>query len=75
MHAQELAMGAPDAAVALKKLAQVIDDPNARARTRLAAVQLLKMRLRWLQHLVEAPQTTLDLRKEIIETLRSYRRS
>lgn len=76
MDARELGMNVPtQAAVALKTLVQVIDDPNARARTRLDAIQMLKKRLLWLKRLIEAPQTTPDLRKEMIEALRSYRRS
>jgi hypothetical protein len=64
-----------DAALTLKTLTQVIDDPQARARTRLDAMQTLKQHLLWLTRLIEAPETPPDLRKEIIEALRTYRQS
>jgi len=62
------------AAVALELLVEVIDDPKAKARERLKAVRMLKMSLRWLQCIVEAQQTALDLRKDIADVLRSYGR-
>jgi hypothetical protein len=64
-----------DPAAALKLLLQVIDDPKARARTRLDAIHALKKHLLWLKDLIQAPQTPPDVRKEIIDALRIYRRS
>ena len=64
-----------DTALTLKTLVQVIDDPQVRARTRLDAVRALKKQLVWLKRLIEAPETAPVLRREIIEALRTYRRS
>jgi hypothetical protein len=63
------------AAVALRSLMDLIDDPKANVRIRLEAVQRLKKYLSWLGALVEAQQTASNVRQEIIEVLRSYRRS
>jgi hypothetical protein len=63
------------AAAALRSLIGVIDDPKAKARIRLEAMQRLKQRLAWLSGLVETQQTAPDVRQEIIEVLRNYRRS
>jgi hypothetical protein len=63
------------AAVALRSFVRLIDDPKAKARIRLEAVRRLKHYLSWLGALVEAQQTAPNLRQEIIEVLRSYRRS
>ena len=61
-------------AVALELLVEVIDDPKAKARERLEAVRMLKMSLRWLQDIIEAQQTAPNLRKDIMDVLRTYRR-
>jgi hypothetical protein len=63
------------AATVLRSLVRLIDDPKAKARIRLEAVQRLKQYLSWLGGLVEAQQTAPDVRQEIIEVLRSYRRA
>jgi len=63
------------AAAELRSLVRLIDDPKAKARIRLEAVQRLKQYLSWLNGLVEAQQTAPNVRQEIIEVLRSYRRS
>jgi hypothetical protein len=75
LNTQKFAPDMQDAALTLKTLVQVIDDPQAKARTRLDAMQTLKEHLIWLQRLIEAPETAPDLRKEMIEALRTYRRS
>jgi hypothetical protein len=75
LNTQNFAPDMQDAALTLKRLVQVIDDPQAKARTRLDAMQTLKEHLIWLQRLIEAPETAPDLRKEMIEALRTYRRS
>jgi hypothetical protein len=73
MTAEELWVEMPNgAADGLKLLVQVIDDPRAKATTRLEAVRLLKKRLLWLKHALEAPHTAPDLRSEIIAALRIY---
>ena len=75
MDEQQLSMGAPEhSGTTLQILEEIIDDPKARARTRLDALQKLKKHLLWLMELIEAPQTAPKLRKELIETLRSFRR-
>jgi hypothetical protein len=63
------------AAVALRSLMDLIDDPKANVRIRLEAVQRLKKYLMWLNSLVGARQTAPKLRQDIIELLRRYRRS
>jgi hypothetical protein len=63
------------AAAVLRSLVRLIDDPKAKARIRLEAVQRLKHYLAWLGGLVEAQQTAPDVRQEIIEVLRTYRQS
>ena len=76
MDEQLYALDSPnDTALTLKTLVQVIDDPQVRARTRLDAVRALKKQLVWLKRLIEAPETAPVLRREIIEALRTYRRS
>ena len=75
MDAQELAVKAPRYSLALELLVEVIDDPKAKARERLEAVQMLKKGLFWLKFLLEAQETAPDLRKDLIEVLRRYRRS
>jgi hypothetical protein len=76
MNAQEMAIDIPGrSAMALGLLVQVIDDPRAKSRERLQAARMLKTCLLWLNRLVEAQQTSPDVRKDIIEVLRSYRRS
>ena len=61
-------------AVALELLVDVIDDTKAKARERLEAMRMLKASLRWLQCIIEAKQTPPDLRKDVINVLRTYRR-
>jgi hypothetical protein len=63
------------AAETLGHLVRIMDDPTAKARDRLRAAQILKVYLLKLEHLLESQQTPLDIRKEIIEALRKYRRS
>jgi hypothetical protein len=76
MNAQEMAIDIPGrSAMALGLLVQVIDDPRAKSRERLQAARMLKTCLLRLNRLVEAQQTSPDVRKDIIEVLRSYRRS
>jgi hypothetical protein len=76
MDEQLYALDSPnDTALTLKTLVQVIDDPRVRARTRMDAVRALKKQLVWLKRLIEAPETAPVLRREIIEALRTYRRS
>jgi hypothetical protein len=62
-------------ATAITLLVEVIDDTTARSRERLQAARTLKMWLVSLQRLAESPQTSLELRKGIVEVLRAYRRS
>jgi hypothetical protein len=63
------------AAEALGHLVRIMDDPTAKARDRLRAAQILKVYLLKLERLLESQQTRPDIRKEIIEALRKYRRS
>ena len=62
-------------ATAITLLVEVIDDTTARSCERLQAARTLKMWLVSLQRLAESPQTSLELRKGIVEVLRAYRRS
>jgi len=62
-------------ATAITLLVEVIDDTTARSRERLHATRMLKMCLVSLQRLAESPETSLELRKGIVEVLRAYRRS
>jgi len=76
MNAHEMVIDIPGrSAVALDLLVQVMDDPRAKSRERLQAARMLKACLLWLNRLVEAQQTSPDLRRDIIEVLRAYRRS
>jgi len=76
MNAHEMVIDIPGrSAVALDLLVQVMDDPRAKSRERLQAARMLKACLLWLDRLVEAQQTSPDLRRDIIEVLRAYRRS
>ena len=63
-----------DTALTLKTLVELIDNPQASAKTRLNAVQTLKKQLISLKRLIEAQETPPEFRKDIIETLRNYRR-
>jgi len=63
------------AAESLGHLVRIMDDPTSKARDRLRAVQILKVYLLKLEHLLESQQTAPDIRKEITEVLRKYRRS
>jgi hypothetical protein len=63
-----------DTALTLKTLVELIDNPQASAKTRLNAVQTLKKQLISLKRLIEAQETPPEFRKDIIETLRTYRR-
>ena len=63
------------AALALRSLVEIIDDPKAKARVRLEAVQRLKQYLIWLNCLVAARHTAPKVRQEIIDVLRRYRQS
>jgi hypothetical protein len=76
MNAHEMAVDIPGrSAMALDLLVQVMDDPMAKSRERLQAARMLKTCLLWLNRLAEAQQASPDLRKDIIEILRAYRRS
>jgi len=76
MNAHEMVIDIPErSAVALDLLVQVMDDPRAKSRERLQAARMLKACLLWLNRLAEAQQTSPDLRRDIIEVLRAYRRS
>ena len=63
-----------DPALTLKTLVELIDNPQASAKTRLNAVQTPKKQLISLKRLIEAQETPPEFRKDIIETLRTYRR-
>ena len=63
------------AAEALGHLVRIMDDPTAKARDRLRAAQILKVYLLKLERLLKSQQTAPDIRKEITEALRKYRRS
>jgi hypothetical protein len=63
-----------DPALTLKTLVELIDNPQASAKTRLNAVQTPKKQLISLKRLIEAQETPPEFRKDIIETLRPYRR-
>jgi len=75
MDEQLYALDPPnDTALTLKRLAELIDNPQASAKTRLKAVRTLKKQLISLKRLIEAQETPPDIRKDVIETLRNYRR-
>ena len=76
MNTLEMAVDIPSRfATAIALLVEVIDDRTARSRERLQAARMLKMCLVSLQRLTESPQTSPELRKDIVEVLRAYRRS
>lgn len=77
MNAQDIAaVDIPGrSAIALGLLVAVMDDPGAKSGERLKAARMLRICLLWLNRLVEAQQTSPDLRKDIIQVLRAYRRS
>ena len=73
---QEMAAELPKRfAMAIPMLVKIMDDPAAKSRERIQAARLLKKCLAALQRLAESQQTSPELRKNIIEVLRSYRRS
>jgi hypothetical protein len=59
----------------LRLLVNVIDDPTEKSRERLRAARNLKTCLASLQTVLESEQTSPELRKDIVEVLRAYRRS
>jgi hypothetical protein len=59
----------------LCNLVQIIDDQTAKARDRLNAVQMLKRFLRGLERLLRSQGMAPDVRKDIIDILRKYRRA
>jgi septum formation topological specificity factor MinE len=63
------------AAVALGILTKIIDDQTAKARDRLDAVQMLKRFLLGLERLLRSQDMAPDIRKDIIDILRKYRRA
>jgi hypothetical protein len=76
MIEQGLANGSPQrAAAALEPLAKLIDDQTAKARDRLNAMQTLKSCLLELERLLQSQDTAPDIKKDIIDALRKYRRS
>jgi hypothetical protein len=62
-------------ATLLGLLVDVIDSPTARSRERLRAARTLKKCLASLQRVLESGQTSPQLRKDLVEVLRAYRRS
>jgi hypothetical protein len=74
--AADLAIDLPSRfATLLKLLVDVIDNPQARSRERLRAARMLKTCLASLQRVLEWRQTSPELRKDLVEVLRVYRRS
>ena len=63
------------AAVAVGLLTKIIDDQTAKARDRLDAVQMLKRFLLGLERLLRSQDMARDIRKDIIDILRKYRRA
>jgi hypothetical protein len=63
------------AAEALTHLVQIIDDQTAKARDRLNAMQMLKRFLLGLERLLRSQDMAPDIRKDIIDILRKYRRA
>lgn len=63
------------AVAALEPLAKIIDDQTAKARDRLNAMRMLKKNLLELQRLLQLPDTPPDIKNEIVDALRKYRRS
>ena len=71
-----LASGLPQrAAVAVGLLTKIIDDQTAKARDRLDAMRMLKRFLLGLERLLRSQDMTPDIRKDIIDILRKYRRA
>jgi hypothetical protein len=62
-------------ATLLRLLVNVIDNPTEKSRERLRAARTLKPCLASLQAVLESEQTSAELRKDIVEVLRAYRRS
>jgi hypothetical protein len=62
-------------ATLLRLLVEIIDSPTARSRERLRAARTLKTCLGSLQCVLESGQTSSQLRRDIVEVLRAYRRS
>jgi hypothetical protein len=56
-------------------LTKIIDDQTAKARDRLDAVQMLKRFLLGLERLPRSQDMAPDIRKDIIDMLRKYRRA
>jgi hypothetical protein len=76
MIGQGLANGPPQqTAAALEPLTKIIDDQTAKVRDRLNAMQMLKRCLLELERLLESPDTAPDMKKDIVNALREYRRS
>jgi hypothetical protein len=76
MIEQGLASGSTQQAVAaLEPLAKIIDDQTAKARDRFNAMQKLKRCLLELERLLQSPETAPDIKKDIVDALRKYRRS
>ena len=76
MIEQGLASGSPQqAAAALEPLAKIINDQTAKARDRLKAMQMLKKCLLELDRLLQSRDTAPDIKKDIVDALRKYRRS
>jgi hypothetical protein len=63
------------AAVAVGLSTKIIDDQTAKARDRLDAVQMLKRFLLGLERLLRSQDMAPDIRKDIIDILRKYRRA
>jgi hypothetical protein len=62
-------------ATLLRLLVNVIDDPTEKSRERLRAARTLKTCLASLQAVLESEQTSAELRKDLVDVLRAYRRS
>jgi hypothetical protein len=63
------------AVAALEPLAKIIDDQTAKARDRLNAMRMLKKYLLELERRLQSPDTARDIKKDIVDALRKYRRS
>jgi len=55
-------------------LTKIIDDQTAKARDRLKAMRMLKRYLLGLERLLHSQDMAPDIRKDIIDILRKYRR-
>jgi septum formation topological specificity factor MinE len=75
MAEHELANEQSERAATLMHFVRIIDDQTAKARDRLNAMQMLKRCLLELERLLQSPDTAPDMRKDIIDALRKYRRS